>query len=118
MSRWISYILAIIVSVQAFAAAADVHQPHQPEKEHLEFYKHKITVIDSEQSSKNPNNQFPGNSTTTALDCHHHCHSCHNHILIRNSLATQSLSYDVEPIGYVNLAQIGVLSQPYRPPRV
>lgn len=108
MLRWIGYILAILVSVQTYAAMSDVYHSHQLGSQHLE-----ISSLDENRSINNDVND--------AFDCDHccHCHSCHSHILIRENLpATQSLSYESSPRGKVNSAQIGILSQPYRPPRV
>lgn len=120
MLRWVSYILAIIVSVQAYAAMTDVYHSHQSQEESLETkHQHQDAVEKTSQISSS--NSSSSNDVTNAFDCHHccHCHSCHTHILIRESFpSAQSLSYNSNPRGNVNSAQIGILSQPYRPPRV
>ena len=133
MPHWVGYILTIIVSVQTLAAVNDVHQFHQPNNQVLDFDSstqeseyspvvEKISnVIATTLGNTVVDNQPKPSNLTSSFDCEHccHCHSCHTHILIRESLPeARSLSNQTNPRGSVNSAQIGILSQPYRPPRV
>jgi len=125
MKKILAYIVVLLVSAQTFAAVADVQQSHQSGSEHIEFNHEKDTNNNVLAEKGLPKFEHPAstpnNSPTNSYDCNHccHCHSCHTHILIReNLLKPQSLSFNSSPTGIVNSAQIGILSQPYRPPRV
>lgn len=113
--RWVGYIFVFLVSVQTYAAMADVYHSHQSQEDHLEVqHQDEDAGIAANQLSDS------SDSVTNAFDCQHccHCHSCHTHILIRENLPSQNFAYDSHPAGSVNPAQIGILNLPYRPPRV
>lgn len=115
MLRWISYILAILLSVQTFAAEGE---SFQPESDYLEFqYQH--ADASSDVKLDKTNHISPDDGETIPSDCQHccHCHSCHTHLFIRGSLVTHNFAHSPLPLGSINSAQIGIQSLPYRPPK-
>lgn len=119
MLRWFGYILAIIVSVQTLAAVADGHQSHQSDEKYIALqHDQDVAATHHEKLQQKSVTQLPNDSLESTFDCHHHCHSCHSHILIRDNFANKSVTYDLTPIGYVDPEQMGILSLPFRPPRV
>jgi hypothetical protein len=118
MTKWVSYLLMILIAVQSVLAVADIHQIHQSDQGHLEFSsddKLPATKIDEAFSTSVELTQTPAN----ALDCQHCCHCHGSHVNLLSNIYSQISFYHKNP--YLAALRVAAPSSQssslYRPPR-
>lgn len=131
MTRWLSYLLIILVATQSVLAMADIHQAHQRNQTHQSDVGHRELAADTAQNEKIIKNVKKATEETVddladlkktplnAIDCQHccHCHGSQSNLL---SDAYTQLEFDGNKPARVSLRAVAPSSQPsslYRPPR-
>lgn len=120
MTRWLSYLLIMLVATQSVLAMADIHQAHQSDEGHLEFADdHKPATGSATTAETSDDSVDSKQAPLSTVDCQHCCH-CHASQLNLLSDIYSQLNFDGNKPTLAALRAAAPSSQPsslYRPPR-